>query len=783
MESPRHPFRKFVFGSATRSADGLYYALTGARHGRPIRLEPGEFELARLMDGSRDAATVRQAAAATLGAELSGDDLERFCNELATSDLLAAGSHEPLPVPALTDAEAAIAGWSRGPRPVGVGSETAAPSTVPGSLSGPGLPGSLNGLWGAFRGVVAAPRVRLPAGPLLPVGGLLNLPLLAGSIGLLALLALVIGAIAVMWNKRLEMGADLLRLAEPWPLLLTLVGGALLMNLLSEIARAAAIHRLTRSTPAFGILLGTALIPRFHTDTSGPAESAPREQRLHIVGAPLVAQLTLLVSFIGLWLVFRHSHSVLPSLFAAMALIASAFFLLQVNPLVKRDGYNWLVQWFQASDLREQALYAVMNYQRPWNEAKQLSPSVMRWYFFACLAYTFWMMVWVVLFPGRWLSGAFGSAGVVIVALLLLWSVLTNARRTKAARGSIGAGKLNLAPPKTVDLVIIAMLVVLALFPYTYEPSGEFTVLPNARADVRALTAGDVREVFAKEGDKVQAGQVIARITDDEERTAVASSEASLARLRANMSIAKKGAKTEEIDQAREEVATAQKKLEFSRAEAERLNKAFTRRAVSDQEYQRARSVAELDQQRLLEARRKLALVSSPVRAEQVQAIEAEIAREQAQLELHQKAVENAQVKAPIAGRVLSGKLRYAVGDFLQRGELLATVEDSSQLLVEIRLPETDVGTITIGAKAWAKAWAFPDAGYSGVVREIAPSAEKNDYGKVVRVLMTIDRPDGKLLPEMTGYAKVEADRVPLIVAFTRPLLRFFLIEFWSWLP
>ncbi len=48
---------------------------------------------------------------------------------------------------------------------------------------------------------------------------------------------------------------------------------------------------------------------------------------------------------------------------------------------------------------------------------------------------------------------------------------------------------------------------------------------------------------------------------------------------------------------------------------------------------------------------------------------------------------------------------------------------------------------------------------------------------------MTIDRPDGKLLPEMTGYAKVEADRVPLIVAFTRPLLRFFLIEFWSWLP
>lgn len=783
MASSRHPFRKFVFASASRSADGLYYALIGARHGRPIRLEPAEFDLASLIDGSRDAETVRQLAAGKLGIELSGDELERFCNELATGDLLAAGSHEPLPVPAITDGEAAVAGWSRGPKPSGVAPETAAPSTVPGALTGPGLPGSLNGLWGAFRGMVAPPRIRLPVGPLLPIGSLLNAPLLGGMAGLLALLALVAGAIVVMWTHRLEMGVDLARLIEPWPLLMTLVGGALLLNLGSEVARAAAIRQLTGAAPAFGIVLGTALIPRFHTDTSGAAESAPRAQRLRIVGSPLVAQLGLLVLAVGFWLLFRHSHSVLPSLLVALALIASAYFLLQANPLVKRDGYNWLVQWFQASDLREQALYAVMNYERPWNEQKQLSPTVLRWYFVLCAAYTFWMMVWLVLFPGRWLSGAFGSVGVVIVAVLMVWSLVTNARRTKVARGSIGAGKLNLAAPKKLDLVIIAALVVLALFPYNYEPSGQFTVLPTARADVRALTAGDIREVFVKEGEVVKAGQVIARITDDEERTAVASSEASLARLRANLSIARKGAKTEEVDQTREEVATAQKKLEFSRAESERLKQAFTRRAVSDQEYQRARSIAELDQQRLLEARRKLALVSSPVRVEQVQAIEAEIAREQAQLELHQKAVENAQVKAPIAGRVLSSQLRYAVGDFLQRGDLLATVEDSSQLLVEIRLPETEAGRVAIGARAWAKAWAFPDGGYGGVVREIAPSAEKNDYGKVVRVVMAIDQPDGKLLPEMTGYAKVETGTVPLIVAFTRPLLRFFMVELWSWLP
>lgn len=782
MESPRHLYRKFVFGSAAKSADGLYYALTGARHGRPIRLDPAEFELARLIDGSRDAAAVRAAAREVLGAELTATELERFCNELSTSDLLAAGSQEPLPVPAQTDAEATLAGWNRGPRPAGVASDTAAPSTVPGSLSGPGLPGSLTGLWGAFRGVTAAPRAAVPITPFLPIGMLLNLPLF-GPLSLLVLLALVVGAVVVMWTHRVPMGIDFGRLIEPLPLVLTLVGGIYLVNFLSELARAAAIRTLTRQTPKFGIVLGTVLIPRFHCDTGGAAESAPRDQRLRIVGSGLVAQLMIFVIAIALWLMFHHSHSLLPSLLVALALLASAFFLLQVNPLVKRDGYNWLVQWYQAADLREQAMYALFGYERPWNEMKKLSPGVLRWYGLLVIAYPVWLMIWVVIFPARWLSGAFGAVGIVITAVLLAWSFWTSTRRAQASRGSIGGSKVNLAPPKRWDWAIITVLAVIALFPYTYEPSGEFIVLPTARADIRSLTDGDVREVFVKEGDLVTAGQVIAKLNDDAERYAVASSEANLTRLRANVAIAKSGAKGEEIDQVRQVVATAEKKLQFSRAEANRQKQAFLRKAVSDQDYQRALSVAELDQQRLLEARKQLALVISPVRNEQLQALEAEIVSEQAKLDLAQKSVEYAQVKAPIAGRILSGTLRFALGNFLARGAQLATVEDSSKLLVEIRVAESDVGKIAIGNKALAKAWSFPDRDYTGIVREIAPSAEVSPYGRVVRVVMAIDEVDGKLLPQMTGYAKIEAERMPLIVAFTRPIVRFFFVELWSWLP
>lgn len=783
MESTRHPYRKFVFGSVTRSGDGLHYTLTGARYGRPIRLDPAELELARLFDGSRDAAALRRAAAELLHVEIDAAGLERFANELASSDLLAPGTLEPLPVPAQTEAEAANLGWNHDARPEGTATDAIAPSNLPGSLSGPGLPGSLTGLWGAFRGQVAPPRVRLDVSSLLPLGALLNLPLMMGGIGLAVLAALVIGATVLMSGYRVEMGLDFLRLLSPASFALALVGSAYFVNLLSELARAAAIQRLTRAKPVFGLMFGVALIPRFHCDTGGAAETATRGERLRIVTSTLVAQLLLVVFGVLLWLVFRNGHSLLPSLATMLVLMASVFFFLQVNPLVKRDGYNALVQWFQASDLREQSLYAIFGYERPWNESRRLSRRVLQVYGLLCAAYTLWVTVWIAAFPGRWLKGTFGTAGIVLVLVALAYSIYRSARRNSARRGAIGAKRLDVAAPNRGDWVLICVLAAILLFPYRYEPSGDFVVLPHARAEVRALTPGDVREVMVKEGDMVKAGQVIARVADDLERAAVASGEASIAKLQSDLAIATRGGKSEEIAEAEQQVAVAEKKLEYSRREADRLATAFTRKAISDQEYQRAKALADVDQQQLFEAKKHLIVVSAPARNERIDGIQADIARERAQLESHLKFLEETQIKAPIAGRVVSGTLRYAVGDYLERGRSLAKIEDASQLLVQIRVSENDVGELKVGDKAYAKAWAFPDSVYPGTVREIAPSAEKSDYGKVVRVIMAIDQPDGRLLPEMTGYAKVSAEKYPLVVAFTRPLVRFFLVEVWSWLP
>ncbi|MGV2480239.1 UNVERIFIED_CONTAM: biotin/lipoyl-binding protein, partial [Salmonella enterica subsp. enterica serovar Weltevreden] len=111
--------------------------------------------------------------------------------------------------------------------------------------------------------------------------------------------------------------------------------------------------------------------------------------------------------------------------------------------------------------------------------------------------------------------------------------------------------------------------------PYRYHASGDFDVLPSARADVRALTPGDVREVLVKEGDLVKAGQVIARISDYEQRALVAAAEAKLAALESEKALAQKGGKAEEVAVAESAVQTAQKRAEVSASQARRIANAY----------------------------------------------------------------------------------------------------------------------------------------------------------------------------------------------------------------
>jgi hypothetical protein len=121
-------------------------------------------------------------------------------------------------------------------------------------------------------------------------------------------------------------------------------------------------------------------------------------------------------------------------------------------------------------------------------------------------------------------------------------------------------------------------------------------------------------------------------------------------------------------------------------------------------------------------------------------------------------------------------------------------------------VPEQTTGNIKPGAKVKVKAWTFPNQTFKGEVVSVAPvvynkkkegtvdyvATEREDQlsrattadpGRVVRVLVNIPNPDGLLKSEMTGYAKVRVGYEPFGKVMSHGIIRFFLVEVWSWIP
>jgi putative peptide zinc metalloprotease protein len=56
--------------------------------------------------------------------------------------------------------------------------------------------------------------------------------------------------------------------------------------------------------------------------------------------------------------------------------------------------------------------------------------------------------------------------------------------------------------------------------------------------------------------------------------------------------------------------------------------------------------------------------------------------------------------------------------------------------------------------------------------------------GKVVKTIVMIKADPGVLIRAgMTGRAKIDGKTMPLILVFSRSLVRFISVEMWSWLP
>jgi multidrug resistance efflux pump len=161
----------------------------------------------------------------------------------------------------------------------------------------------------------------------------------------------------------------------------------------------------------------------------------------------------------------------------------------------------------------------------------------------------------------------------------------------------------------------------------------------------------------------------------------------------------------------------------------------------------------------------------------------ADVGKYQEQVTYLESQLERTEVRAPIAGHIVTSNIELQRGMYLTVGTLFAVIERNQVAQAEILVPETDIGEVKVGAAVRLRPWGDSDREIVGHVVSISPAAEKTPYGPVVHVKTEVDNADGFLRADMTGYAKIAGSEMPVWEAYTRLFVRFFNIEVWSWIP
>lgn len=683
----------------------------------------------------------------------------------------------------------------------GAGAGPGAGAAMPGAgFSRPGGFGATGESAGAEKGDKAkqlTPKIWLhvPIRGIVFIGGFFALPA-RNALTKWLLLTTAFLLVYGLWANRVEYFRDLSILVGPLNMAHMLLISMMTVNLFGQLARASAFRTLTGRLPEFGIILAFKILPRFFANIFEKEVLTDKNGPFSIISRAYYALISLFcLSFIA-WLSAKDTATFIPNLLVGVGSIAAINIVLQLNPLGKGYGYQLLSHVLGVKFLRERSLAALFGVKgRPQQAGAKDAPPSWGFKLYGLLVMVYFLLVATLIFNllGGWLEEHWGGLGVIIFTIGMLVLAYDPAKKVLAMKKKqrewqAAAPSRRKAKPPAVRKSLVWTLVLLSsvwvgLMPYQYEPGGDFEILPNRRVDVRALLDGDIREIYVKEGDFVSKGQLLARMADDEERTNVKVTEARLAEARSELALKLDGAKSEEVDLARQRIQTAQTRYGFSKARAERMVGLVSQKLVSKQEYENALSTAEVDKEQLVEAQKSLSLLLSEARPQEIEVLQAEIEKGKAELEYHHKQAEYTRLRAQIDGQIVSGSLQFAVGDYLKKGDPLATIEDTLKVTGEIKVPQTDIGEVKIGSKVRLKLWSFPDREFYGVVRSIAPVAETSDYGKVVRVMTEINNAERLLKSEMTGYAKINGDTMPTALAFTRMLRRFFLVELWSWVP
>ncbi len=273
-------------------------------------------------------------------------------------------------------------------------------------------------------------------------------------------------------------------------------------------------------------------------------------------------------------------------------------------------------------------------------------------------------------------------------------------------------------------------------------------IQPLSKVEVKSKASGIVKKLYVDYGDHVKQGDILAELDKVQLEASVRASEANYQAAQAARDSATATLERNKVDAEGPDVPYL--KLSMERAEKMYNDGVMSKSFVEDAEknYQLA-----LNKQ--VSAQRNLAVS----RAEIAKA-EAQVAQAKAALENAEEDLRNSTIISPIDGLVLSRDVNVgdAVSSILVLGSqatLIMTLGDISEVYVQGKVDEADIGKVYLNQPARIVVESFKDKKFTGKVTKISPMGKEKDNVTTFEVRVSISNPTLELKANMSANAEI----------------------------
>jgi HlyD family secretion protein len=271
----------------------------------------------------------------------------------------------------------------------------------------------------------------------------------------------------------------------------------------------------------------------------------------------------------------------------------------------------------------------------------------------------------------------------------------------------------------------------------TLKVTATGTLQPVTQVDVGTEVSGTVESVLVYFNDRVEAGQVLARL----DTTQLAARER---QSRAALTLA----------EAR--VAEARATLDETRNRLRRATEMLARKLTAREEFE------------AIEATTRRASAGLAV-------AEAQVNQAQAQLDYDRRLLEKAVIHAPISGIVLKRQVEpgTTVAATLQTPVLFTLAESLGQMLLNVQVDEADVGKVTAGQQAEFTVDAYPNRRFPATITLVRYVPQTVEGVVTYEAQLSVDNSELLLRPGMTATAEIAVETNEQALLVPNAALRF----------